>query len=65
MKITFTKPQNDVNPYIKPLAVRSSGYGYIIEKNTYKICYVNPPLLAKLNGLEQDFIGKLCYKEIF
>lgn len=53
------------NPYIKPLAQRATGYGYIVEKDTYKLRYINPPLVQKLGQEEEEMHGKFCYETIF
>lgn len=57
------------NPYIMPLAQRATGYGYIVERETYKICYLNPPHVVKLGKktgkTEQELEGTLCYETIF
>lgn len=53
------------NPFIQHLASRATGYGYIIEKDSYKLQYVNPPLVIKLKTTEEEVCGKLCYSTIF
>lgn len=53
------------NPYIKHLAQRATGYGYIVEKETHKLLYLNPPLVVKLGGTEEELTGRPCYSTIF
>lgn len=53
------------NPYIKHLAQRATGYGYIVEKSSYLLQYVNPPLVVKLGKTEEELTGTPCYSAIF
>lgn len=52
-----------INPYGKLLAMRSTAYSYIVDVKDYKILYMNPPLVEKLEKTET--IGTLCYETMF
>lgn len=53
------------NGYIKYLASRSTGYGYIVEKETHKLEFINPPLAMRKGLNVEEVKGQLCHSTLF